>query len=174
MLFIGCGRITSGRCRPALIVNAFLPWMTLGEEPVGGVPIRQGSGFSGSAFLRCCSPVSASGPANSRHPIPVVGLTAFAITFLGYQWLSRSVPETAWARAHARAIVEGVPAGDPRTVVGVDLSGLGRRRRPRRVRVDHRHSQSPRPYAKPGRRQTCKWKLKTGNWKLETGSWKHQ
>ena len=48
---------------------------------------------------------------NSRHPLLLVGLAAFAIMFLGYQWMSRTVRDAAWAQAQASAIVTGVPAG---------------------------------------------------------------
>ena len=51
----------------------------------------------------------------------MVGLAAFGITFLGYQWLSRSVREMAWARSQAQAIVENVPARDPEATA----AGLG-------------------------------------------------
>ena len=39
--------------------------------------------------IRCCSS----------------GLAAFAIMFLGYQWMSRTVRDAAWAQAQASAIV---------------------------------------------------------------------
>ena len=56
---------------------------------------------------------------NSRHPLLLVGLAAFAIMFLGYQWMSRTVRDAAWAQAQASAIVSGVPAGAaPETAVG--------------------------------------------------------
>jgi hypothetical protein len=59
---------------------------------------------------------------NSRHPLLLVGLISFAIMFLGYQWMSRAARDTAWARTHARAIVEGTPAGEsPTTSVGLGL-----------------------------------------------------
>jgi hypothetical protein len=106
-----------------LIVSSFLPWMTLGEEPVGGVPDPAGIwilALGVSAVL--LAGLSIWTRKNSRHPILLVGLAAFAIMFLGYQWMSRAVRDTAWARVHARAIVEGVPAGEiPRTVVGAGI-----------------------------------------------------
>ena len=44
---------------------------------------------------------------------------AFAIIFLGYQWMGRSVRNSAWAQAQARAIVENVPVGAvPSTTMG--------------------------------------------------------
>jgi hypothetical protein len=39
--------------------------------------------------------------------------------FLGYQWISRSVRDSAWAQAQARAIVNDVPAdAAPETSMG--------------------------------------------------------
>jgi hypothetical protein len=106
-----------------LIVSSFLPWMVLGEESVGGVPDPAGIWIlvlGVSAVL--LAGLSLWTRKNSRHPLLLVGLAAFAIMFLGYQWMSRAVRDTAWARAHARAIVEGVPAGEiPHTVVGAGI-----------------------------------------------------
>ena len=48
---------------------------------------------------------------NSRHPLLLVGLAGFAIMYLGYQWMSRTVRDSVWAQSQARAIVENVPAG---------------------------------------------------------------
>jgi hypothetical protein len=49
----------------------------------------------------------------------LVGLAAFAIMFLGYQWMSRTVRDAAWAQARASEIVNGVPAGPtPDAIVG--------------------------------------------------------
>jgi hypothetical protein len=59
---------------------------------------------------------------NSRHPLLLVGLTAFAILFLGYQWMARTVRDAAWAQAQASAIVNNVPAGAaPPTAVGLGI-----------------------------------------------------
>src|SRR5215210_40331 len=135
-----------------LIVSSFLPWMALGEEAVGGVPDPAGLWILALGVTAVLlAGLSIWTRKNSRHPILLVGLAAFAIMFLGYQWMSRSVRDTAWARAHARAIVEGIPAGEiPRTVVGVGiylgliaavvLVGFGLTIVIRKV---------PRPYAKP-------------------------
>jgi hypothetical protein len=103
-----------------LIISSFLPWMSLGEEPIGGVPDPAGLwvlvlGIAAVAL----SGLSIWTRKNSRHPLLLVGLTSFAIMFLGYQWMSRAARDAAWARTHARAIVEGIPAGVPaKTSVG--------------------------------------------------------
>jgi hypothetical protein len=93
-----------------LIASAFLPWMYLGEISVGGVPDPAGLwtlGLGAAAVL--LAGLSIWTRKNSRHPLLLVGLTAFGILFLGYQWMSRAVKDAAWARAQARAIVDGVP-----------------------------------------------------------------
>jgi len=106
-----------------LIVSSFLPWMFLGEARIGGVPDPAGFWILGLGVLAVVlAGLSLWTRKNSRHPLLVVGLTAFAITFLGYQWLSRSVRDTAWAQSQARAIVENVPAQPlPDMTVGLGL-----------------------------------------------------
>jgi hypothetical protein len=106
-----------------LIFSAFLPWMFLGETRVGGVPDPAGFWVLGLGVLAVTLAVlSLWTRKNSRHPLLVVGLAAFAVTFLGYQWLSRSVRETAWARAQAQAIVNSTPVQTPPpTAVGLGI-----------------------------------------------------
>jgi hypothetical protein len=100
-----------------LIVSAFLPWMFLGETRVGGVPDPAGLWVLALGVIAVTlASLSIWTRKNSRHPILVVGLVAFAIIFLGYQWLSRSVRETAWARAQADAIVGNTPVAVVPTV----------------------------------------------------------
>ena len=97
-----------------LILSAFLPWMFLGELRVGGVPDPAGFWVLGLGVTAVVlAALSIWTRKNSRHPLLVVGLAAFGITFLGYQWLSRSVRETAWARSQAEAIVGNLPAQPP-------------------------------------------------------------
>src|SRR5262245_62306767 len=97
-----------------LIVSAFLPWMFFGEIRIGGVPDPSGYWLLALGVIAVTlAGLSIWTRKNSRHPLLLVGLIAFGITFLGYQWLSRSVRETAWARSQARAIVENVPAEQP-------------------------------------------------------------
>jgi hypothetical protein len=106
-----------------LILSSFLPWMFLGDSRVGGVPDPAGLWVLGlGVTAMTLAGLSLWTRKNSRHPLLLVGLAAFAITFLGYQWLSRSVRETAWARAQAEAIVGNVPAqAPPPTAVGVGI-----------------------------------------------------
>ena len=93
-----------------LIISAFLPWMVAGDISLGGVPDLAGwwiFGLGVAAVL--LSGLSLWTRRNSRHPLLLVGLTAFAIMFLGYQWMSRAMRDSAWAQSQARAIVENVP-----------------------------------------------------------------
>jgi hypothetical protein len=97
-----------------LILSAFMPWMFLGQAGIGGVPDPAGFWVLGLGVTAVTlAALSIWTRRNSRHPLLVVGLAAFAITFLGYQWLSRSVRETAWARSQAEAIVGNVPVQPP-------------------------------------------------------------
>jgi hypothetical protein len=107
----------------ALILSSFLPWMFLGETRVGGVPDPAGFWVLGLGVLAVTlGALSIWTRKNSRHPLLVVGLAALAITFLGYQWLSRSVRESAWARSQAEAIVGNTTAHPPPpTVVGLGI-----------------------------------------------------
>jgi hypothetical protein len=98
----------------ALMLSAFLPWMFLGDARIGGVPDPAGFWVLGlGAMAVMLAVLSIWTRKNSRHPLLVVGLAAFGITFLGYEWLSRSVRETAWARSQAEAIVENRAALPP-------------------------------------------------------------
>ena len=106
-----------------LVVSAFVPWMHVGNVSLGGVPDAAGwwiFGLGGVAVI--LAGLSLWTRKNSRHPLLLVGLAAFAIMFLGYQWMSRTVRDSAWAQAQAQAIVNGVPAGAaPATAVGLGI-----------------------------------------------------
>jgi len=106
-----------------LAVSAFLPWMYVGDVPLGGVPETAGLwifGLGGLAVL--LAGLSIWTRKNSRHPLLLVGLAAFAIMFLGYQWMSRTVRDAAWAQAQASAIVNDTPAGTaPETTMGLGI-----------------------------------------------------
>jgi hypothetical protein len=106
-----------------LIASAFLPWMRLGDVSLGGVPDPAGWWILGLGMLAVLlAGLSIWTRKNSRHPLLLVGLVAFAILFLGYQWMSRTVTNSAWAQTQARAIVENIPAGAaPETSVGAGL-----------------------------------------------------
>lgn len=106
-----------------LIASAFLPWMMMGGVPLGGVPDSAGwwiAGLGGAAVL--LAGLSIRTRKNSRHPLMLVGLAAFAIMFLGYQWMSRTARDAVWAQTQARAIVENIPAGaPPEAAIGIGI-----------------------------------------------------
>ena len=103
-----------------LVVSAFMPWMRIGDVPLGGVPETAGIWIFGLGILAVLlAGLSIWTRKNSRHPLLLVGLAAFAIMFLGYQWMSRTARDAAWAQARASEIVNGVPAGAaPEATVG--------------------------------------------------------
>ena len=106
-----------------LAVSAFIPWMYVGDVSMGGFPATAGWWILGLGCLAVAlAALSIVTRKNSRHPLLLVGLTAFAIMFLGYQWMSRSVRDAAWAQAQARAIVTDLPASaPPATAVGLGI-----------------------------------------------------
>ena len=106
-----------------LSVSAFLPWMTVGEVRLGGVPDPAGWWVLVlGALAVLLAGLSIWTRKNSRHPLLLVGLIAFAILFLGYQWMARAVRNTVWAQSQARAIVEQIPAGaEPPTAPGIGI-----------------------------------------------------
>ena len=123
-----------------LIVSAFVPWMHVGDVSLGGVPDTAGLwilGLGGLAVL--LAGLSIWTRKNSRHPLLLVGLAAFAIMFLGYRWMLRTVRDAAWAQAQAQAIVNDVPAGAaPQTAIGLGIYRHRRRDSARAVRPHHR------------------------------------
>ena len=106
-----------------MIVSAFLPWMRVGNVALGGVPETAGFWILGlGALAVLLAGLSLWTRKNSRHPLLLVGLAAFAIMFLGYQWMSRTVRDATWAQAQASAIVNDVPPGAaPETAVGLGI-----------------------------------------------------
>ena len=103
-----------------LVASAFVPWMRVGDVSLGGVPDTAGWWILGLGIAAVVlAGLSIATRKNSRHPLLLVGLAAFAIMFLGYQWMSRTVRDAAWAQAQAQAIVNDVPVGQaPDTSVG--------------------------------------------------------
>jgi len=106
-----------------LIVSAFLPWMLVGEIPVGGVPDPAGLWILAIGIIAIVlAGLSIWTRKNSRHPLLLVGLLSFAIMFLAYQWMARSAAEVAWARSQALAIVENsAPQEQPDSAFAVGM-----------------------------------------------------
>jgi len=92
----------------ALVVSAFLPWIVHAGMSFGGFPSASGVWIVGLGLAAMLlAGLSVFTRKNSRHPLLVVGLTALAVEFLGWQWMRRAVAEQAWASSHAAAIVAG-------------------------------------------------------------------
>ena len=92
----------------ALTASAFMPWMLMGEQRLGGVPDVASLWVLGLGILAVVlAALSVITRKNSRHPLLLVGLAAFAIVLLSEQLMERSAEDQAWARSEARAIVVG-------------------------------------------------------------------
>ena len=118
-----------------LAVSAFLPWVTVDNVAISGVPDVWALWVAGlgaiAAVLALLSLVTRK---NSRHPLLVIGLFALGIMFLSWRIMPRTAGERALTIAQAFAIVENRPPG-PRP---------SRRRR-------HRHLPRARRVSRPGR-----------------------
>ena len=91
-----------------LAASAFMPWMLIGNSALGGVPTVSGLWVLGLAILSMVlALLSVITRKNSRHPLLVVGLVAFAIVLLSEQWMERAAAERLWAQTQALAIVQG-------------------------------------------------------------------
>ncbi len=92
----------------ALTTSAFMPWMLMGEQELGGVPDIAGLWVLGLGILAVVlAALSVMTRKNSRHPLLLVGLAALAIVLLTEQLMERSAADQAWARSEAKAIVRG-------------------------------------------------------------------
>ena len=91
-----------------LAASAFMPWMLMGKLRVGGVPGVAGLWVLGLGVLAMVlAALSVVTRKNSRHPLLLVGLAAFAVLLTSERLMERQVSEQAWARSQARAIVAG-------------------------------------------------------------------
>lgn len=108
-------------CGLGLAVSAFLPWMTMGSHALGGMPSVAGLWVLALGLLAFILAIlSIITRRNSRHPLLLVGLAAFAILLLGEKYLERAASEQIWARAQARSIVSGTSSVDiPSPSMGV-------------------------------------------------------
>ena len=100
-------------CGLVLAASAFMPWMKMGDIGLGGVPSTAGwLVLALGVFAVVLASLSIVTRRNSRHPLLLVGLAAFAILLLGEKFLERSAADQLWARAQAQAIVQGETAQD--------------------------------------------------------------
>ena len=97
-----------------LTASTFLPWVTIGETTLRGVPDVPALWVAGlGAIAAVLATLSLITRKNSRHPLLVVGLIALGIMILSWRILPRSIGERAQSLSQARAIVEGTPLGEP-------------------------------------------------------------
>jgi hypothetical protein len=103
-----------------LIASTFLPWITVGETTLRGVPNLPALWVAGlGAIAAVLATLSLITRKNSRHPLLVVGLIAFGIMILSWRIMPRSVGERALSLSQALAIVEGTPMGEaPVAIIG--------------------------------------------------------
>ncbi len=103
-----------------LIVSAFLPWVSIGETTLRGIPNVPALWIAGlGAIAAVLAALSLITRKNSRHPLLVVGLIAFGIMVLSWRIMPRSVTERAASLSQATAIVEGgEAAATPDALIG--------------------------------------------------------
>jgi hypothetical protein len=103
-----------------LFASTFLPWVTVGETTLRGIPNLPALWVAGlGALAAVLATLSLITRKNSRHPLLVVGLIALGIMFLSWRIFPRSVGERALSLSQALAIVEGRPLGDsPEALIG--------------------------------------------------------
>lgn len=105
----------------ALMASAFMPWTMMGDVQAGGVPDVAGLWVLVLGSLAVILAVlSFYTRKNSRHPLLLVGLAAFAILIVAENLMERSMMEQAWARTQAVSIVEGgVPVDVPEPIMAL-------------------------------------------------------
>ena len=104
--------------------SAFMPWILIGDNALGGVPSISGFWVLALAIIVVVlASLSVITRKNSRHPLLVVGLAAFAIVLLSEQWMQRSAVDQIWAQEQAVAIVQGEQAEIE--IPGTSMAGGG-------------------------------------------------
>jgi hypothetical protein len=106
-----------------LIVSAFLPWVSIGETTLRGIPNVPALWIAGlGAIASVLAALSIITRKNSRHPLLVVGLIALGIMVLSWKILPRSVSDRAISLSQATAIVEGGDvAPTPDALIGIGI-----------------------------------------------------
>ena len=107
----------------ALVVSAFLPWISIGDTTLRGIPSVPALWIAGlGAVAVLLATLSLITRRNSRHPLLVVGLIALGIMVLSWRVLPRSVSDRAISLAQALAIVDGTDvAPTPDALIGIGI-----------------------------------------------------
>jgi hypothetical protein len=93
-----------------LVASAFLPWVTVGDTVLKGVPDGAGLWVAVlGALAAVLATLSLITRRNSRHPLLLVGLIALGIMFLSWRIMPRLVGERELTISQALAIVENAP-----------------------------------------------------------------
>lgn len=104
-----------------LAASAFLPWVSVGDVELGGVPDLASFWILGLGIVAVVlASLSIATRRNSRHPLLLVGLVSLAIMFLAYKLMVRAATERIWAVSQALAIVQG-RAASPQPEAHVEL-----------------------------------------------------
>jgi hypothetical protein len=94
----------------ALAVSAFLPWVTIGDIRLIGVPDTTALWIVALGILASTlATLSLITRKNSRHPLLLIGLVALGLMFLSWRLGPRAVAARALTRSQALAIVEDTP-----------------------------------------------------------------
>ena len=106
-----------------LVVSACLPWVFLGDAPLGSVTdVDRVSVLALGLTAVLLASLSVITRKNSRHPLLLVGLLALGILFLAYISKEQVAAERAWGVNQAIAIVDNVEPGvQPQAVLGVGV-----------------------------------------------------
>jgi hypothetical protein len=106
-----------------LIVSTFLPWISIGDTTLAGIPNVPALWIAGlGAVASALATLSIITRKNSRHPLLVVGLIALGIMVLSWRIFPRSVTERAASLSQANAIVEGHEVEPtPQALIGVGI-----------------------------------------------------
>jgi hypothetical protein len=106
-----------------LIGSTFLPWISLGDASLRGMPSVPAMWAAGlGALAVILAALSLITRRNSRHPLLVVGLFALGVMVISWRVLPRSVSERALSQSQATAIVEGGdPDPTPDALIGVGI-----------------------------------------------------
>ena len=106
-----------------LILSTFLPWISLGDTTLRGmpsVPAMWIAGLGGISIVLAA--LSLKTKKNSRHPLLVVGLLALGIMVLSWRVLPRSVSDRAISLSQALAIVDDTDvAPTPDALIGIGI-----------------------------------------------------